>query len=214
MRRLKGWVLVGLLALAVIVGLAAASLPYLPVIHGTTDDEVEQLGAWLRIEPGMRLADLGAGDGSFAIALARRVGPEGHVYAIEIDSERLAEIRQAVKEAGLENVSVVEGAISSTNLPEACCEAVFSRLVYHHLTDAPAINADIYRALRPGGRLLVIDLEPGGILDLFGDPSNRHGGHGAPAPTVLAEVTDAGFETVRGPERWRGSLYALMVRRP
>ena len=213
---LRQWIIVGLLAFAVVVVLAAASLPYLPLIHGTTADEVERLAGWLDIQPGTRVADLGAGDGTFAVALARRVGPSGHVYATEIDAERLADIRQAAKEARLSNITVIEGAVSRTNLPEACCDALFSRMVYHHLTDPAAINADILRALRPGARLVIIDFEPGGIMDWIGrqETAYRHGGHGTPKGTVVKEVTAAGFRLIRGPESWRGRTYAVLFRRP
>lgn len=53
------------------------------------------------------VADIGAGDGRFSVAVARRVGPEGHVYATEIDPESLERIRESVREAGLENVTVL-----------------------------------------------------------------------------------------------------------
>jgi ubiquinone/menaquinone biosynthesis C-methylase UbiE len=215
-RRLRWWVVVGLSAVAGVVVLTAASLPYLPLIHGTTTDEVERLAAWLDVHPGARVADVGAGDGTFAVALARRVGPSGRVYATELDDERLADIRRTVADARLSNVTVLAGAISGTNLPEACCDALFSRLVYHHLTDSAAINADILRALRPGGRLVIIDFEPGGIMDWIGRPdtADRHGGHGTPKETVMQEVTRAGFQLVRGPESWRGRTYAVLFRRP
>jgi ubiquinone/menaquinone biosynthesis C-methylase UbiE len=211
-RRLRRWVVLGLVALAGLSVIAIASLPYLPLIHGTTTDEYERLAAWLDVQPGTRLADLGAGDGTFAVALARRLGSSGHVYATELDDERLADIRQAAAEAGLSNVTVIEGLGSRTNLPEACCDALFSRVVYHHLTDPAAINADIFRALRPGGRLLIIDFEPGGIMNWIGRPetTDRHGGHGTPKETVVREVTAAGFQLVRGPESWRGRTYAVL----
>jgi ubiquinone/menaquinone biosynthesis C-methylase UbiE len=196
--------------------LAVANLPYLPLIHGTTAGEVERLVAWLEVQPGTRVADLGAGDGTFAIALARRVGPSGHVYATELDDERLADIRQAATAAGLSNITVIEGAVSRTNLPEACCDVLFSRVVYHHLTDPAAINADIFRALRPGGLLVIIDFEPGGIMNWIVRPetADRHGGHGTPKETVVREVTATGFQLMRGPESWRGRTYAVLFRRP
>jgi ubiquinone/menaquinone biosynthesis C-methylase UbiE len=215
-RRLKQWIAVGLLALAGVVVFAAVSLPYLPWLHGTTADEVERLAAWLDVEPGTRVADVGAGDGTFALALARHVGPSGQVYATELDAERLADIRQAAADARLSNVMVIAGAVSSTNLPDACCEALFSRLVYHHLTDPAAINADIFRTLRSGGRLVIIDFEPWGIMNWIGRPetADRHGGHGTPKETVMQEVTRAGFQWMRGPEPWRGRTYAVLFRRP
>src|ERR687892_998924 len=95
--------------LAGVVVLAAGCLPYLPFIHGTTAGEVERLAAWLEMQPGTRAADLGAGDGTFTVALARRVGSSGHVYATEVDDERLADIRQAATEAELSNVTVIKG---------------------------------------------------------------------------------------------------------
>jgi ubiquinone/menaquinone biosynthesis C-methylase UbiE len=215
-RELRRFVVVGLLVLAGGGALATGCLPYLPLIHGTTAHEVERLAAWLEVKPGTRVADLGAGDGTFTVALARRVGSSGHVYATELDDEQLAEIRQAATEAGLSNVTVIKGAVARTNLPEACCDVLFSRVVYHHLTEPAAINSDIFRALRPGGRLVIIDFEPGGIMNWIGRPetADRHGGHGTPKETVVNEVTAAGFQLVRGPETWRGRTYAALFRRP
>jgi ubiquinone/menaquinone biosynthesis C-methylase UbiE len=203
-------------ALAVVVFLAAACLPYVPLIHGTTADEVERLATWLEIQPGMRVADLGAGDGTFALALAQRVGPSGRVFATELDDERLANIREAAREVGLSNITTIRGEVSRTNLPEACCNALFSRFVYHHLTDPAAINADIFRALRPGGSLVIIDFEPGGIMDWIGRPetADRHGGHGTPKETIMKEVMAAGFQVMREPEPWRGRTYGVLFRRP
>ncbi len=213
---MRRWVVGALFALAGVAVVVAASLPYLPLVHGTTAGEVERLAVWLELRPGMQVADLGAGDGTFSVALAQRVGPSGRVYATEIDEERLPEIRRAVTAAGLSNVTVVEGAVSSTTLPDACCDALFSRAVYHHLTDPAAINADIHRALRPGGRLLVIDFEPGWLMNWISQPETaaRPGGHGTPRETVVKEVTAAGFELIRGPAPWRGRTYGILFRRP
>jgi ubiquinone/menaquinone biosynthesis C-methylase UbiE len=213
---LRRFLVVGLLVLAGAGVLVAGCLPYLPLIHGTTADEVERLAAWLEVKPGTRVADLGAGDGTFAVALARRVGSSGHVYATELEDEQVAEIRRAATEAGLSNVTVIKGAVARTNLPEGCCDVLFSRVVYHHLTEPAAINSDIFRALRPGGRLVVIDFEPGGIMNWIGRPetADRHGGHGTPKQTVVKEVTAAGFQLMRGPESWRGRTYAALFQRP
>ena len=129
---------------------------------------------------------------------------------------RVADFGDAAAGAGLSNVKVIPGARSSTHLPEGCCDALYSRFVYHHLTDAAAINADIFRALRPGGRLVIIDFEPHGIMNWIHRPetADRHGGHGSPKETVLKEVTAAGFQVLRGPEFWRGRTYGVLFRRP
>src|SRR5262249_20796722 len=121
---------------------AVRTLPYVPLFHGSKAGELQRLAEWLKIGPGSRVADLGAGDGTFAVALARAVGPSGHVYAIELDDMRLAKIRRAANAAGVANITAVRGAVSSTNLPRERCDALFSRGAYHHLTNADAINAD------------------------------------------------------------------------
>ena len=111
---------------------------------------------------------------------------------------------------------MIKGAVSQTNLPEACCDALFSRVVLPSPDGPAAINADIFRAIRPGGRLVIIDFEPGGIMNWIGRPetAHRHGGHGTPKETVVREVTAAGFQLTRGPESWRGRTYAVLFRRP
>jgi len=213
-RRARRSTIALLLALA-LGGYLALYLPYVPLVHGSEPDEVERLVEWLAVEPGMTLADVGAGDGRFAFALAARVGPAGRVYATELSTSQLEAMRSAVAEQGLENVTVIEAGEVETGLPDGCCDAVFSRNVYHHLSDPDAINGDIRRALRPGGRLLVIDFEPGGPLDAVSRPetAERHGGHGVPKGTVVDQVTTAGFVLLRGPETWRGRLYAILFAR-
>ncbi|MPZ59089.1 MAG: methyltransferase domain-containing protein [Rhizobiales bacterium] len=216
-RRLRRWVIIGLLAaVGVVVAIAAARPPYLPVIHGTDDAEVARIAAWLRIEPGTRVADIGAGDGAFALALARRVGPQGHVYATEIDERLLAGMQRAVKQERVENLTVIKAGVSRTNLPDGCCDAVLSRAVYHHLSDHAAINADLFRLLRPGSRLLMIDFEPGGIMNWIGigHSAEPDRGHGTLKAAMVKEVTAAGFQLARGPVSWRGRTYAVLFTRP
>ncbi len=67
---------------------------------------------------------------------------------------------QYVKKEGLNNVTVIEGAAAATNLPDACCDAVFLRHVYHHITEIDAFNKSLLASLKPGGRLAIIDFVP------------------------------------------------------
>lgn len=215
MRRRGRWIAIGLAAIALLaLAMLAARPPYLPVIHGTDDAEIARLAEWLRIESGSHVADVGAGEGKFALALARRVGPSGRVYATEIGERLLAEMREAAKDAGRDNVEVIEAAEARTNLPEACCDAIFTRNVYHHLSNHAAINADLFRVLRPGGRLLMIDFEPGGFMNWFPHGGDEDRGHGTRKETMVKEVAAAGFRLARGPENWRGRMYAVLFTRP
>ena len=182
--------------------------------------EVERLAALLAVGPGSRVADVGAGKGAFAIALAERVGPEGHVYATEIDAGLRAKIERAAREAGLANLTVVEALEDATGLPDACCDAIFLRGVYHHLTKPERVLESLARALRPGGRLAVIDFRPTRWLALWTPkdvPADR-GGHGVRPEIVSREAVAAGFEPLALEEEWPSSWlvphYAISFRRP
>jgi ubiquinone/menaquinone biosynthesis C-methylase UbiE len=166
------------------------------------------------------VADVGAGDGDYALWAARIVNPGGRVYATEIDAEKLERLGKRVREAGLGDVTVVEAGVSQTGLPEKCCDAIFLRGVYHHLTDPAAIDASLLRALRPGGLLAVIDFPP--TLWLWpwtpkGIPENR-GGHGVASEIVVQELTGAGFELMAvsqdWPSGWLIAHYCALFRRP
>jgi predicted methyltransferase len=183
-------------------------------------DEAARIARALELKPGSVIADVGAGDGSYAIALAKLVGPGGRVYATELEDDALAEIRGAVEDAGVSNVTVLQGAVAATNLPADCCDAVLLRDVYHHLTEPSAMNASIRAALRPGGRFLAIDFPPTVWLAPWtpdGVPADR-GGHGVPTDVLVREVEAAGFTMVRVVPDWDPGwfidLYAVLFEKP
>ena len=91
--------------------------------------DAPKLAKVLRLEPGMTVADIGAGGGAMSVVLGKWIG-NGRVYATDIAARQLAEIRDYAKREGLTNVTLVEGAAASTNLPEACCEALFLRVLH------------------------------------------------------------------------------------
>lgn len=172
--------------------------------------EMPRLRQVLALETGTVVADVGAGKGELTFALAREVGPNGHVFSTEIDLERLRGLREAVVAAKRDNVTVVEGFASETGLPPSCCDAIVLRRVYHHVTDPSGINASLLRSLRPGGVLAVIDFPP---PFFFG-----RGSFGVPAQAVIGEVTGRGFELLRRIDDWpgRGPLasYCVVFRKP
>ena len=173
--------------------------------------------AWLvevlEVQAGSVVADVGAGGGELTIAMAEHVTPTGRVYSSELGSEPLGRLRRAVDEAGVTNVSVVEGHPNRANLPDQCCDALFLRRVYHHFADPQAMNASLWRALKPGGRLAVIDFTPRGLESP--DPSGRArgGSHGVTADAAVDELSQAGFTLVSAEERPNRNIY-LVVRKP
>ena len=130
------------------------------------------------------MAEIGAGDGALTVAVARHVGPAGRVYSNELNPRRREAIARAVTAAALANVTVVEGHARRPNLPEACCDAIFMRDVFHHFDDADEMSRHLRTALKAGARLAVLDFPP----------RNRHG---ITADDVRATLERAGFEQVR-----------------
>jgi ubiquinone/menaquinone biosynthesis C-methylase UbiE len=173
-------------------------------------DEMKRLAALMEWKPGTVVADIGAGDGSYSFAAVEHVGATGKVYATEIDSKKLEELKAEVTRRKLRNVVVVESKEADTNLPTACCDAIFLRRVYHHLTRPVEFDANIVRSLKPGGRLAIIDFPPRSGLDpVEGVPANR-GGHGIPQKIVIEELTTAGLQMEKVVNDWPENDYCLV----
>ena len=193
-----------------VVLLIAAALLF---ARPSATDEISRLATLMQWKSSAVVADIGAGDGQFAFAAAQHV-PEGKVFATEIDVDKLTAMRADVKQRNLQNVVIVESKEADTNLPAECCDAIYLRRVYHHLTKPVEFDAAILRALKPGGRLAIIDFPPRkGLAPVEGVPANR-GGHGIPEKIVIQELTDAGLRLDKTVEDWPGDSYCvLFVRR-
>jgi predicted methyltransferase len=182
--------------------------------------ETPRIARALELRPGDVVADVGAGDGSYAIALAAMVAPEGRVIATELDDDALAKIRGNVTDEHATNVTILRGGTDTTNLPPGCCDAVLMRGVYHHLTAPAAVDASVFAALKPGGRFLVVDFPPSFWLSPWTPkdiPADR-GGHGIPLDVLAREVEAAGFTKVLVDEDWPTGLltdlYGVVFEKP
>ena len=191
------------------LGGAAVLILLLVFTGGGDESEVERLADVLDLQPGASVADVGAGDGWLSIEMAAIVGESGHVFATELSADRRVDIRASVAAAGLDNVTVVEAGERETNLSPACCDAIFMRRVYHHLTDTAATNASLHASLKPGGRLAVIELEFEGLLRPL-----RGWEHWTDDAQVVAEVTAAGLTHVETVDWPLGAHYAAVFRKP
>lgn len=116
--------------------------------------------AALKVKPGMKVADIGAGTGVFSIPLALAVKPGGTAYAVDIDQGLLDHIADKAGEQGMMNLQVVLGAFTDPNLPDDIDLALINDVLHHIEKRAEYLKA-LAGYLKPGGRIAVIDFIPG-----------------------------------------------------
>ena len=165
----------------------------------------------LELRPGIAIADIGAGTGFFVELFAELVGAEGRVYAVEVSPRFLDHLRQRARERGFRQMQVVEGSERSARLKEASIDVAFLCDTYHHFEYPQAMLASLHRALRPGGRLVVVDFEKiEGTSQQWILEHVRAG-----KQVVSAEIVSAGF-TMDQQMRLDGMTenYMLQFRRP
>jgi ubiquinone/menaquinone biosynthesis C-methylase UbiE len=109
--------------------------------------EVPRLVQVQELKPGMTVADLGAGFGAWTMALPRWLGPAGRVYASDIGADQLTALHESVQRERLNNVTVVEAGVNTTNLPSLGCDAILTRDPYHHFTSPDDIAKSIAASL-------------------------------------------------------------------
>jgi ubiquinone/menaquinone biosynthesis C-methylase UbiE len=197
------------LALALLV-----SLVYQTPQQKRDADDAAKLVEVLNLRPGSIVADIGAGGGALEPAISKAIGADGRLYATDINADRLADIRKVIESGSLSNVTVLEGGAAETNLPAACCDAIFMRLVYHHFGDPRAMNASLLRSLKPGGRLAVLEFRP--TSKVTAAPGKRAEGdsHGAMPATIIEELTAAGFVDVKEVPWPSAPTFAVVAQRP
>lgn len=148
----------------------------------------------LGISKGSTVADVGAGTGYFLPHLADAVGPDGKVLGVDIERSLVMHMRERVRDAGLKQVEVRLGAPADPALVGAEVDLVLLVDTYHHIEDRVAWFTRLRGAVRPGGRLAVVDFKPG---DLPVGPPPEH--RVAPA-TVDAELAEAGWRWLAAPD--------------
>ncbi len=155
-----------------------------------------EIVAALGLRPGMAVADIGAGTGLFTRLFAEKVGRTGKVYAVDVAEPFLEHIAGEAKRKGQTHVVTIRGSQDSTNLPAESVDLVFLSDVYHHLEKPEKTLTSIRQALRPGGRLVVIEFDR-----VEGRSSAFVLKHVRASQAVFRkEIEDAGFAVIPTPE--------------
>jgi len=178
--------------------------------NGDQRQEITRLAELTQWKAGTIVADVGAGDGTYSFVAAQKVGPSGRVYATEIDKGKLKILRAEVTKRKFENMIIVEGTADDTKLPSSCCDTIFLRHVYHHLTQPQEFDRNLVRSLKPGAYLAIIDFPPRlNLGPVEGVPKNR-GGHGIPEKVMVEELATVGLQVEKVIDDWSAQDYCVI----
>ncbi len=147
---------------------------------GESTDVMDRAG----VEPGMTVADIGAGDGYYTVRLATRVGAKGRVLAQDIQPKVIERLADRVSRERLDNVSIKLGAVDDPRLPANSFDRVFLIHMYHEIGEPYAFLWRLRPALRAGGEVVVVDADR---------PTNQHG---TPPRLLFCELEAVGYKLV------------------
>lgn len=149
----------------------------------------ERVVAELAIEPGMHVADIGAGGGYFTFRLADATGDNGVVYAVDVDEDMTSYLEDLRAAEGWENIRVILGQFEDPLLPDGEIDLVFTSNTYHHLEDRVTYFEKLKKDLSPNGRIAILELRGTSWF-------SRNFGHFTDRETIVAELAAAGYEEI------------------
>ena len=176
--------------------------------HRDERQKPRELVQAMGLERGMSVADVGTGVGYMLPFLSRAVGRSGHVYAEDIFADFLEAAKQRAENLNLTNVAFIKGADTDPMLPEGQLDEVLVLDVYHHFDYPQKMLAGIHEALRPGGKLV--------IVDYYKSPTAMPGGRAMThirldKPDVIQEIEANRFRLLSQGEQIPGSQYMLIL---
>jgi SAM-dependent methyltransferase len=148
--------------------------------HGEAERVMNRLG----VRPGMRVADVGAGDGYYTIRLARRLGPAATIYAQDVDARHLDRLAARLAREGITGVTLVHGTPADPRLPERSLDLAILAHVYHEIEHPYEFLYRLHAVVAPHGRVAIID----------NDKPTRE--HGTPPALLRCELGAVGYRQV------------------
>ena len=148
--------------------------------HGEAERVLNRLG----VKPGMRVADVGAGDGYYTVRLAKRVGASGTIYAEDVTQSYLARLAERLAREGIAGVTLVHGTPVDPRLPERSVDLMLLAHMYHEVEQPYEFLYRLHAALVPGGRVAIIDND------------KPTGEHGTPPVLLRCELGAVGYRQV------------------
>ena len=179
-------------------------------------ESIRALCARLGIGEGACIADIGCGNGEDAVHFARIVGARGAVFAEEIDSKRVESVRDRARKEGLANITPVLGQAEDPRVPDGSLDLAYMHYAFHHFAKPRQMLRNLWRDLRPGGFLVVVDREKGPPRDLVPLERRERSHHWVGETTVVRQAREEGFEFVDElGELWHErAAFVLVFRRP
>jgi len=157
----------------------------------------------MQVKPGMKVGEVGAGSGALSRFLAEKVGPDGHVFANELEDKMLAYMRERAAKEGITNLTVIKGTPTSTGFDPGSLDAIAVVYAFSFFDKPTEMLQSMYVSLKSGGVMLVVDI-----------PSEQVGSAmvGADADAVIALASQHGF-TRAGENGVVPGHYALIFRK-
>ena len=179
---------------------AIGSLPLLAQTRQTEElrrdewQKVDGIFSAMGVRSGATVADVGAGDGFFTSRLARAVGPDGRVFAVDVDEGALTRLRKRLEDEGIRNVFVVKGTATDPKLPERALDAALIVNAYHEMAQHQQMLSALRGALKPDGKLVIV--EPITDVRRARSRAEQTKEHEIAPEFVLGDARSAGFRIV------------------
>jgi ubiquinone/menaquinone biosynthesis C-methylase UbiE len=179
------------------------------------DQRVPDVLEALDVKPGAVIADIGAGPGFYTFRLATAVGDGGRVYAVDVSDSTVRNLRSRVEREGITNVEVIKGDVDNPKLPNGSLDAALIVNAYHEMTEHQAMLTAIRKALKPSGRLVI--LEPISPSRRTASRSDQTRQHEIASELVMQDARSAGYKIAMLEEPFshrHGHVEWLMVLTP